>query len=531
MILKHIRAKNFYSFKELDLDLEKFKNIVYVKGINRDSGGSNGSGKSSILEMITFGLFGRTIRKSTEEAIVNCDSRKNLEVRIVVEKQGVGIATITRGKRPTMLNFTLGDVDLTQENALKTQDKIESTLGLSYKTFVASIVFGQHVDVEFLSSTTDDKRNIIRNFLNLEEVFIWRDRIKEFKSNYSARIKSCATLLEELFLQQVKLETKLIPFEAIELKETLQEVLDRESLLSTYHYSIIESKENFNDLQVLINNSRKTLAMGIYKIKDTCKSCKKVYIKKQNQADIDLINDEIQSDLNVQSKITDKINSLLNKIKKLSNKLTTKEWVAAKEKQDIFLSQKIIRAEYNDLLTRIKDKEFEKHKFELSYEVMRFWEKAFSEQGIIKYFIRNVLDYLNFKTNEYLSLLTNNQFIISFNDELEETITNNGRKLSYISLSGGEKKKINLSVMLSLQSLLSHTSKDQSNIIFFDEIAENMDADGCLGIHNLLTSLKEEDKTIFLITHNSHLKSLLDGCQILTVEKKDGESKVISHES
>lgn len=95
MILKHIKAKNFYSFRELNLDLERFKNIVYVKGINRDSGGSNGSGKSSILEMITFGLFGRTIRKSTEEAIVNCDSRKNLEVRIVVEKQGVGIATIT----------------------------------------------------------------------------------------------------------------------------------------------------------------------------------------------------------------------------------------------------------------------------------------------------------------------------------------------------------------------------------------------------------------------------------------------------
>lgn len=85
--------------------------------------------------------------------------------------------------------------------------------------------------------------------------------------------------------------------------------------------------------------------------------------------------------------------------------------------------------------------------------------------------------------------------------------------------------------MLSLQSLLSHTSKDQSNIIFFDEIAENMDEDGCRGIHNLLTSLKEEDKTVFLITHNSHLKSLLDGCQILTVEKKDGESKVLSHES
>ena len=94
-------------------------------------------------------------------------------------------------------------------------------------------------------------------------------------------------------------------------------------------------------------------------------------------------------------------------------------------------------------------------------------------------------------------------------------------------MSGGEKRKINLSVMLALQSLLTHTSKEQSNIIFFDEIAENMDEDGCQGVHNLLKSLKEEDKTIFLITHNAHLKSLLDGCQILTIEKRNGESRII----
>ncbi|NDB86892.1 MAG: hypothetical protein EB127_30010, partial [Alphaproteobacteria bacterium] len=212
---------------------------------------------------------------------------------------------------------------------------------------------------------------------------------------------------------------------------------------------------------------------------------------------------------------------------KLKTKLTPVQWYELKKKEDLFLSQKKIKDEYNEILARRQEQELKKNNLELNYEIMRFWEKAFSEQGLIKYFIRNILDYLNFKTNEYLSLLTNNQFVITFNEELEEIITNNGRKLSYISLSGGEKRKINLSVMLALQSLLSHTSKEQSNIIFFDEIAENMDEDGCVGVLNLLKSLKEEDKTIFLITHNAHLKSLLDGCQILKVEKKNGESRII----
>jgi len=101
MILKTLKASNFYSFKNLELNFSKYKGIVYVRGINRDTGGSNGSGKSSISEIATFALFGKTIRKSTEEAMVNCDARKGLSVTIEVEKPGVGLAVITRTKKPT----------------------------------------------------------------------------------------------------------------------------------------------------------------------------------------------------------------------------------------------------------------------------------------------------------------------------------------------------------------------------------------------------------------------------------------------
>jgi DNA repair exonuclease SbcCD ATPase subunit len=239
----------------------------------------------------------------------------------------------------------------------------------------------------------------------------------------------------------------------------------------------------------------------------------------------------LQKKINALTKQANKYNKLMQKSaerhSKLKNKLSIKDWMELKAKHDEYLSQEKTRKDYNDLLSRISAREAEKKFCDVNYDVMRFWEKAFSEQGIIKYFIRNILDYLNFKTNEYLSILTNNQFSILFNEELEETITNNRRKLSFISLSGGEKRKINLSVMLALQSLLTHTSKEQSNIMFFDEIAENMDEDGCKGIHNLLKALKAEDKTIFLITHNAYLKSLLDGCQILNIQKKNGESVIL----
>tara|TARA_R110000868_G_scaffold13711_3_gene63573 strand:- start:3732 stop:5324 length:1593 start_codon:yes stop_codon:yes gene_type:complete len=530
MILKHITAKNFYSFKELDLDLTKFKNIVYVKGINKDSGGSNGSGKSSILEMITWGLFGKTIRKSTEDALINCDSRKALEVVITIEKPGVGVATITRGKRPNILNFSVDGQELTQENALKTQDHLEKVLGLSYKTFVASIVFGQHVDLEFLDASAEDKRTIIRNFLNLDEIFSMRDKIKDLKSEFNNCAKIAATLIGEYSSQETKLKAQIdTKIDKVELPETLEQVEAREQEIKDHGYDLSDLNDNLrrhiDDVETLdeiINN-------GVFSKKEICKTCKKSYIKKQTKAAVKRAekNKKVLGDSIIEIKKTIQIKQ--NLVKDLSKKLTIKQWYDLNNKRNLFLSQKKIRDEYNEALAKKQAKELEKHNCEVNYEIMKFWEKAFSEQGIIKYFIRNILDYLNFKTNEYLSILTNNQFTIFFNEELDETIVNNGRKLSYMSLSGGEKRKINLSVMLALQSLLTHTSKEQSNIIFFDEIAENMDEDGCAGVHNLLKSLKEEDKTIFLITHNAYLKSLLDGCQILTVVKKNGESKIIEN--
>ena len=154
---------------------------------------------------------------------------------------------------------------------------------------------------------------------------------------------------------------------------------------------------------------------------------------------------------------------------------------------------------------------------------MRFWEKAFSEAGLVRYIIRNILNYLNGKVNFYLSHLSKGKFFISFDEELKETITHQGREVHYISLSGGERRKIDLAVLLGLQQLLALSSKEESNLMFFDEIAENLDQDGLDGLYILLSELKKE-KTLFVITHNNYLKSLMDNVRTLTITKNKGIS-------
>jgi DNA repair exonuclease SbcCD ATPase subunit len=527
MILKNLKASNFYSFKSCDINFAKYKGIVYVRGINRDTGGSNGSGKSSILEMITFALFGKTIRKSTEEAMVNCDTKKGLVVEITVEKLGVGTATIVRGKKPTHLLFSVDGQDRTQENAAKTQELIEDLLGINYKTFVASIVFGQHVDLDFISATPDDKRTIIRNFLNLEDMFSIRDKIKDFKSDFSSEIKGHGMTMAEIKTQLSKLESKLTNVEKVEITETYEQVEARQNKITSFNQQAYALRPQLDEIELEINKMQDEIKKGVYCIKDKCKTCRKVYTKKQTESNIRGFQKKIRGLSKQRNKLLNELYKLDSKLEDLKSGLTVKDWVKLKDKADLYSQQEKLKVDYNDLLARLQGMETKKQECEVNYEIMRFWEKAFSESGIIKYFVRNILDYLNFKTNEYLSILTNNQFTILFNEELDETITNNGRKLSYISLSGGERRKINLSVMLALQSLLTHTSKQQSNIMFFDEIAENMDEDGCKGVHNLLKALKDEDKTIFLITHNAYLKSLLDGCQIFNIQKRNGESVIL----
>ena len=178
-----------------------------------------------------------------------------------------------------------------------------------------------------------------------------------------------------------------------------------------------------------------------------------------------------------------------------------------------------------DLSGKYEDCIDECTKLEKDYEIMRFWEGAFSETGVVKYIIRNILGFLNSRLDYYLSYLTQNQIEVIFDEELKETIKSNGREVHHASLSGGEKKRVNLAVMLALQNLLSLSNNEEGNLLFFDEVATFVDEEGVEGLYILLQEMKK-DKTLFIISHDFHLKSLLSDAKTLTVVKEDGFSKI-----
>lgn len=530
MIINKVKINNFYSFKESEIDFSRYNGIVKLIGINKDSGGSNGAGKSSIFEAIIWGIFGKTIRKSTEDALVNSKFGSGCYVEVTIEKELHGTIVITRSKRPTSLVLKKNGQIINKENATETQKYIEEILETDYKSFLAAIVFGQHSDYSFLDSSPEEKRVIIRNCFNLDDLFSKRESVKNLKSGFTSEQKVYSTLLKSITEEKIEVEKRLPnnKYKLIDLP-ALESILSAEKQISDLKTTISnlnsESSKNKKEVQKLAQSINK----GIYKDTSECPICKSDYTVQQDEDELKSLIAKKQNLLAAQEDINFKVQDLLNQIESLKPEYTSSEWAKYNEKNKNILEAQTHINKFNEIVKKKEEYELKLSELDKNIEIMKFWEKAFSEQGMIKYIIRNILEYFNLKCNHYVSILTNSQFTIQFNDELIETIKNNNRETKYISLSGGEKRKVNLAIMLSLQDLSSKISKTNCNLIFFDEVCDNIDDLGIEAIYNLLNILRNEhpNKLLLLITHNNYLQGLLSETKNITVVKEKGISRIV----
>ena len=521
MKINSVSIQNFYSIQNIEVVFDNFRGIVIVKGKNLDTGGSNGSGKSALFEAVVWGLFGKTIRKSNEDALVNNVAKKKCSVTVIVNDN----ILITRGRKPSKLELSVDDKLLTKSTMQETQTYIEQLLNTNYKVFMASMVFGQHNNVDFLGATPEDKRIIIRNFLNLDNVFSMRDRIRGYKSTYNSEIKEKGAVIDEhlrvkkdieLKLKAIKSDKSYYAYDNLDSTISLNDILDRERQTRLLEESAIDLQRERKQLRLDASRGRQLSALGY----NECPTC-------GNKTDVDkkLVKKRCDSADEKIERISKKLVNLEKEAKSLDIPPSSSEYSKYMEYRELCSKEDT----YKEFLLEVDDKivnaDIVKRENTKNYDVMRFWEKAFSEQGLIRYIIRNILEYFNDKCNTYLSYLTDSQMLLFFNEELKETLTVNGKITHYISLSGGERRKINLAVMLALQSLLTLTEKDQSNLLFFDEIAENLDSEGLKGLYILLQELKK-DKTLFLVTHNKALKTLFDNAERLTIIKENGVSRL-----
>lgn len=529
MQITKLIAKNFYSFRNLELDFSDMSGIVRILGRNKDSGGSNGAGKSALFEAVTWGIYGTTIRKSTEAALVNAQAGKDCSVCVVLEKKGIGTVTITRAKRPTSLNVEVNGRLINKATATQTQEYLEGLLETDYKSFLASVVFGQHSTFTFLDSSPEDKRKIIKNCFNLDDVFSKRASVKQLKSSYQGELKVISTLVGKLLEEQERLQAE-VPDEKYKLMKlpSLENILKAEGKIASNEKEIRELQRAMKKERDKLRRIKDMIKEGVYEDKKDCPVCKNSYVKSQTIADVKSYSKE-------SSELTDSIEEkdhaiydLREKNEKLTPKISSSEWAKYNKKNKQIENAQGSIHRLSQVSAQLEEYESKQLELESLLEVMKFWEVAFSEKGLIRYIIRNILDYFNLRSNEYASILTGGQFSLEFNDELSETIRNNNVETKYISLSGGEKRKVNLAIMLSLQDLSSKISRTDCNLLFFDEVCDNIDNPGILAVNNLLRMLESQnpEKKVLVITHNNYLQELLGDTDAITVRKQKGISKV-----
>ena len=361
---------------------------------------------------------------------------------------------ITRQKKPTKLEFIVGDKNRTQDTVLATQAEIDSYLNINHKVLLASMFFGQSNDLNFLDCTADDKRTIIRNFLNLDDIFQMRDKIKTHKSTFYQTMKEKDAIVVENQKNILSMDNKITEIEEAKKEFSTYD----EEVLSLSLADILEGEKKERDLNFNLSAYRKEiealedLAESLQHVvnhplePDLCPVC-------GLEQEIEVNVDEKKSELaNTKSLIVEWQGKMTDAEQlRCPPPITSKEFVKVLEYKELCRDEANYEGMKTELYASITEAEEEKGLNKTWYDIMRFWEKAFSEQGVIKHIISNILDYFNERCTYYLSYLTNSKYSVEFDEELNEIITTNGSQIQYISLSGGEKRKINLAIMLGLE--------------------------------------------------------------------------------
>ena len=531
MKINSIKIEGFLSVRNAEINFDNYFGITNIQGLNEDTNpiSSNGAGKSTIIEAVSFALFGKTIRKTTEKNLRYSLAKVPCKVQITVNDNVV----ITRTKKPPSLLVEVDGKSYTKEGILQTQDYLEKFLNINYNVFLASMVFGQQNSMNFLSATPEEKRSIIQNFLNISDLFKHRSKIRSLKTKFSNEKKVSATLQAESMqkVNNLKGTSKKLKNSLDKGEKTLKEA--DISFVKKFSISELQEIENKRNEMVLncqgVENQLNTAVNTISRLKDniekyekntTCEHCNKKPRVIWEQLESDKA--ELEKSYKTRDTLMKKLTKLNREIDDYHIPIKSSDFELIENLKNIETEIKVIKKQIRNQQTISRKHSVEMEEAQKKYDLMRFWEQAFSEQGLIKYIIRNILEFFNTRSNYYLNILSKGVFSIEFDEVLTEYISNGLGEVSFDTLSGGEKKKVSLAVMLSLNDLLRLSGKEKSNIIFFDEVADSLDKEGVKGLCELIDELKE-DKKVFIISHNEYLTSIIeDEATELVVKKKQG---------
>lgn len=552
-----LKYKNFLSFGS-NLTVIKFE-----EGFNLITG-KNGGGKSGgLLDPLSFCIFGKPYRKIKIRELVNRTNRKKLYTECIF-KINDDLFKIVRTQLPDSIELFKNDQPFQLESSKRLiQDEIDKIIGIDYNMFKQIIALAINYNKPFLEMQQNEKREIIESITNVkilgEMLKLSKINISSLKTQVDLNKTTIKLFEENLFSTNQRINELTLAKQNFDsnkqddLNKILQKINNQtielnkiQTILTNLEKNkknIIEFKKELKELNKKLNEINKEINVDKYKIENSNKSisfleqnnicevcnselteehktkeknrlneiineCKnKIELNNKNKKDLTKKIDNISLEIENQNKIILDIKKYNEQIKWLKEEIKNnieRENEIKLRKFDVDLNS--LQKEFDkksDEYLEVFNKNEEKVKELHNYEVV---STILSDNGIKAYFFRKIIPILNSKINEYLKK-SGLSIKFEINEFLEDKIfclDSRGQEISYFSNSEGEKKRIDISIMLAFIDITKIICNWDCSLLIMDEIFDSkLDEDGLdfiiLSIKNLISN--NNKLKIFVISH------------------------------
>jgi len=550
------------------------KDLTLVLGENLDLGGDgsrNGTGKTTIINALSYSLYGQALSNIRKDNLVNKTNNKNMLVSLDFSVGGKDYK-IERGRKPNLLRFFVNNqeqvvTDEAQGDSRETQDAIEQTLGLSHDMFKHILALNTYTE-PFLSLKANDQRTIIEQLLGITMLSERADKIKEHNRATKEGITQ-----EEFRIRAVQEANKRIEeqIESLKRRQTLwttkhgEDIKELEKALKalqniqieteiqahTDHKAWDQKRKDINELSSQISRVKldvgreEKLATKLSKEIETlenheCHTCGQAFHDSKHEQ----VLETKQTELATARQSGQEFSTLLSELETAHTALGVlgkpptmfydKESDAIQHQATLSNLEQQIAAKqtetdpYAEQIEEMQQQALQEVTYDALNELTRLQEHqdfllkllTSKDSFIRKKIIEQNLSYLNARLTHYLDRVGLPHTVV-FQNDLTVSIEELGRELDFDNLSRGERNRLILSMSWAFRDVFESLYQP-INLLFIDEMIDNgLDT---AGVENALALLKhmsrERHKSIWLVSHRDELAGRVEN--ILKVVKEGG---------
>ena len=566
---KKIKWKNFLStgnqFTEVDFQKNHTNLII----------GTNGAGKSTILDALTFVLFNKPFRKINKPQLVNTTNEKDclVEIEFSINSRNY---LVRRGIKPNIFDIEIDGKKLHRESDDRANQKIleENILKVNYKSFTQIVILGSSTFVPFMQLSTANRREVIEDLLDIRIFSSMNAIVKETIRTMKDEIKSLA-LKKESFEDKVEMQKNFIS--ELENRGNANINLNKEKISSLMsenesymsHNNKIEKKiaavtkqidevsGSGKKLSKLINLKGKisqkvssiTENYKFFNENTVCPTCTQhieeefrlnKIVDAQNKIDeLSQGIDELDEAIKGEKTREHQFNSLSKEILKLNNDISQNNTRISLNQRQIGDLENEIQTLANQLKNRNTEheklEEYQKNLQDTFNELVEkkenlvnydFAYSLLKDDGVKTKIIKKYLPFINQQVNRYLQMM---DFYINFHldQEFNETVKSPIHEdFSYSSFSEGEKMRIDLALLFTWREVARVKNSASTNLLIMDEVFDSS-LDG-FGTDEFLKIIRYviKDANIFVISHKTGLEDKFES--VTRFDKIKGFSSIVT---